>query len=621
MEGDKRRWRHFLLALAAFVLAVAGLASYALWALRAEALAGSFQVAALMARSFESSLTQSLNATGQAATQLRAQAPNDGSPVTTWRAVEADFQRMLRGSPHLRSLSLIDGQDRIVASSNTANVGHQVPTGDYLPINQGLQTVLRLGAPWLGRDFAEAEPLRPKLDQSVATSLIPATLPLQDGSGQLRLLVALNPDYLVNLMSQQLDFQVGMAEVLRMDGSRLFATDSGAILGQAPYSMALALRIQEQEFGQFEDDGALGQPALTAFRVSTLYPFVVVTHLRRDVALQRWMTEVKTVLAVLVPVLLALSVLAIGFYRRQLLLQAQRAESERLQRINAACVFTNIREGIMITHADARIMDVNDAFTQITGYSRDEVLDKNPRFLSSGRQDKAFYAAMWHDLLSTGQWRGEVWNRRKDGEVFAEMLTISAVPDSHGQVQQYVAVFNNITDIKKHQFELEHTARFDALTNLPNRLLLADRLSQAMVQAQRRQKLLGVVFIDLDGFKTINDTYGHEAGDQVLVTLSERMRAALRESDTLARQGGDEFVALLPDLNAEADAEPTLTRLLEMAAQPIQVQGHVVQITASIGASFYRQAGDGSADELLRRADLAMYQAKLAGKNRYHFAE
>jgi len=621
MAGDQRRWRHFLLALAAFVLAVSGLASYALWALRAEVVAGSFQAAALMARSFESSLTQSLNATGQAATQLRVQALASGTPVTDWRAVEADFQRMLRGSPHLRSLSLIDGQDRIVASSNPANVGREVPTGDYLPLNQGLQTVLRLGAPWIGRDFAQGELLRLGQEQGAAHSLIPVTLPLQDDSGRLRLLAALNPDYLVNLMSQQLDFQVGMAEVLRLDGSRLLATDPGADLGQALYSMAFAVRIQEREFGQFEDDGVLGQPALTAFRVSSLYPFVVVTHLRRDVALQRWATEVKTVLAVLVPVLLALSALAIGFYRRQLLLQAQRAESARLRRINAACVFTNIREGIVITQADASIIDVNDAFTQITGYGRDEVLGKNPRFLNSGHQDKAFYTAMWHELLSTGQWRGEIWNRRKDGEVFAEKLTISAVPDSHGQVQQYVAVFSNITDIKKQQFELEHTARFDALTNLPNRLLLADRLNQAMVQAQRRQQFLAVVFIDLDGFKAINDTYGHEAGDLVLVTLSGRMRAALRESDTLARHGGDEFVALLPDLNAAADAEPTLKRLLEMAAHPIQLQGHVVQVSASIGASFYRQADGGcGADDLLRQADLAMYQAKLSGKNRYQLA-
>ena len=551
--------------------------------------------------------------------QLRL--PASGSAVTDWRAVEADFQRMLRGSPHLRSLSLIDGQDRIVASSNPANVGRQVPTGDFLPLNPGLQTVLRLGAPWLGRDFAQAQALRPGQEQDLATSLIPATLPLQDGTGLLRLLVAVNPDYLVNLMSQQLDFQVGLAEIMRLDGSRLLATDPGLTLGQAPYSMALALQIREQEFGQFEDDGALGRPALTAFRVSPLYPFVVVTHLRRDVALQRWATEVKTVLAVLVPVLLALSVLAIGLYRRQALLQAQRAESERLQRINAACVFTNIREGIMITHADARIMDVNDAFTQISGYSRAELLDKNPRFLSSGRQDKTFYAAMWQELLTTGQWRGEIWNRRKDGETFAVKLTISAVPDSHGQVRQYVAVFNNITDIKNQQSELEHTARFDALTNLPNRLLLADRLSQAMAQAQRRQQLLGVVFIDLDGFKTINDTHGHEAGDQVLVTLANRMRAALRESDTLARQGGDEFVALLPDLASAADAEPTLQRLLEVAAQPIALPGQVVQVSASIGASFYHPSGDGcGADDLLRQADLAMYQAKLSGKNRYHLA-
>lgn len=612
MLQRKPSWRNFLVVLAACVIGVLGIALSALWALRSEMLAGSFQVSALMARSFEHHLTQSLNATTQAATQVLAGA----GKATDRREVEADFKRMLRGAPHLRSLSLINADDRIVASSNPANVGRQVPTGDYLPVIQGRQTVLRLGEPWVGRDFADGQALRPGTAQSAASTLIAATVPLQDASGQLRLLVALNPDHLVNLMSQQLDWQTGLAEVLRLDGTRLLSTDPDHRLGGTSDNQALARQFQELEFGQLEDDGALGQPALTAFRVSPLYPFAVVTHLRRDVALQRWMAVVTTVLGVLMPVLVALSVLAVGFHRRQMALEAQRLESERLQRINAACVFTNIREGILITQADATITDVNDAFVRITGYSRDEVLGQNPRLLSSGRQDKAFYEAMWRELLGTGHWRGEIWNRRKDGEVFAEMLTISAVPDSRGQVQQYVAIFNNITDMKAYQSELEHIARFDPLTDLPNRLLLDDRLRQAMNQAQRRRQLLAVVFIDLDGFKAINDNFGHEAGDQVLITLSSRLRAVLRDSDTLARQGGDEFVALLADLPTQGDAMPTLHRLLEAAALPMDALGHSVQVSASIGVSFYPQAGKRTADELLHQADLAMYQAKAAGKNR-----
>ena len=171
----------------------------------------------------------------------------------------------------------------------------------------------------------------------------------------------------------------------------------------------------------------------------------------------------------------------------------------------------------MVTDAQATIIDVNDAFTRITGYSREVVLGQNPRMLQSGRQNKAFYAAMWDALKEQGQWSGEVWNRRKNGEVFAELLAVSAVRDAQGQTLQYVALFSDITAIKAHQSQLEHIAHFDALTNLPNRVLLADRLQQAMAHAQRRQQQLAVVYLDLDGFKPINDRHGHQTGDQVLI--------------------------------------------------------------------------------------------------------
>ncbi|MBK1685786.1 hypothetical protein CKO18_19740 [Rhodoferax fermentans] len=617
MAGEALPRGRFFLMLSAFIGAVLCITGYTLWLLRSDALASSFQQSALMARSFENALTQSLNATGQAASQALSGARGKAG----LREVEADFAQILRGAPHLRSLSLINSQDRIVASSNPANVAQQVPTSDYLPLIHGPQTVLRLGTPWLGRDFAAGRAAEAGVGAGVATdgvsTLIPATLPLQ-GSEGLRLLVALNPDYFVNQMAQQLDGPVGMVEVLRLDGARLMTTNPEMPVGQTAYGKALALRFQEREFGQFEAE--LGQATLTAYRVSTLYPFVVLTHLYREVALARWVTEVTTVLGVLIPVLVVLSFLAWGLHRRQWLLQLQRAESERLQRVNAAFVFTHIREGIVITQADGSIIDVNDAFVRITGYSRAEVLGKNPRFLNSGRQDKAFYEAMWSELLATGQWRGEIWNRRKDGEVFAELLTISAVPDSQGKVQQFVAVFNNITSIKAYQDELEHSARYDPLTNLPNRVFLADRMRNAMTQAQRRQLLLGVVFIDLDGFKAINDHHGHEAGDQMLVTLAERMRLSLRESDTLARNGGDEFVALLADLAAPADAIPTLERLLEAASQPMDWRGQTLTVTASMGISFFPQSNKRTRDELLHEADMAMYQAKMAGKNRYHLS-
>ncbi|MDR3370489.1 EAL domain-containing protein [Rhodoferax sp.] len=284
----------------------------------------------------------------------------------------------------------------------------------------------------------------------------------------------------------------------------------------------------------------------------------------------------------------------------------------------AATVFTHAREAIMVTNADGSILDVNDAFTRITGYKRDDVLGQNPRILKSGRQSKEFYATMWRHLLEEGHYYGEVWNRRKNGEVYAEMQTISAVRDAQGHTLQYVALFSDITPLKEHQSQLEHIAHYDALTNLPNRVLLADRLHQAMTQAQRRDQLLAVVYLDLDGFKSINDRHGHDAGDQLLVDLANRMKQTLREGDTLARLGGDEFVAVLLDLPDVAASIPMLTRLLTAAAQPTLMNGQMLQVSASLGVTFFPQTEEVDADLLLRQADQSMYQAKLAGKNRYH---
>ncbi len=295
--------------------------------------------------------------------------------------------------------------------------------------------------------------------------------------------------------------------------------------------------------------------------------------------------------------------------------ERKRAEDElRL----AASVFTHAREGIMITDAGGRIIDVNDTFTQITGYSRSEVTGRNPRILKSGLQDQEFFAAMWRALTEKGQWSGEVWNRRKSGEVFAEMLTIGAVRDAKGETRQYVALFSDITTLKEHQAQLEHIAHYDRLTTLPNRVLLADRLQQAMAHAQRLGRPLAVAYIDLDGFKPINDRYGHDVGDQLLLTVATRMKHAMREGDTLARLGGDEFVAVLLDLADVTTSVPMLERLLGAAAQPVQIGDLLVQVSASLGVTFYPQAEDVEADQLLRHADQAMYQAKLAGKNRYH---
>jgi diguanylate cyclase (GGDEF)-like protein/PAS domain S-box-containing protein len=284
----------------------------------------------------------------------------------------------------------------------------------------------------------------------------------------------------------------------------------------------------------------------------------------------------------------------------------------------AASVFIHAREGITITDADGNIIDVNDSFTRITGYSRDEVLGQNPRILSSGRQSKEFYETLWGDLKVKGHWYGEIWNQRKNGEAYAEMLTISAVCNAQGHAEHYVALFSDITALKEHEQQLQHTAHYDALTGLPNRVLLADRLRQGLAQALRRGQRLAVAYLDLDGFKLINDKHGHAAGDQLLTVVATRMKQSLRDGDTLARLGGDEFVAVLIDLADVASTVPMLTRLLAAVAEPVLVGDLVLQVSASLGVTFYPQGEDVDADLLLRQSDQAMYQAKLAGKNRHH---
>ncbi len=287
----------------------------------------------------------------------------------------------------------------------------------------------------------------------------------------------------------------------------------------------------------------------------------------------------------------------------------------------AANVFTHAREGIAITDPQGTIIDVNDAFCRITGYSREEIIGANPRILNSGRQDAEFYNTMWKAIADTGHWSGELWNRRKNGEIYAEILTISAVRDTEQQVKNYVALFTDITPMKEHQDQLEHIAHFDMLTGLPNRLLFADRLGQAMRMSERRKRSLSVIYLDLDGFKAVNDKYGHDTGDALLVVLSQRMKLALREGDSLARFGGDEFVAVLVDLEDPHDCVPVLERLLTAAADPVPLNFNgepiALRVSASIGATIYPKDG-ADADLLMRHADQAMYLAKQAGKNRYH---
>lgn len=282
----------------------------------------------------------------------------------------------------------------------------------------------------------------------------------------------------------------------------------------------------------------------------------------------------------------------------------------------AATVFSASQEAITITDAHNRILEVNPAFTRITGYERSEVVGLNPRVLSSGRQPPEFYADMYDRLQREGRWQGEIWNRRKSGEIYAELLSIDTVRDTQGQLTHHVAVFSDISHIKSHQAELDHMAHFDILTGLPNRRLLGDRLEMAVARARRENHLLAVCYIDLDEFKQVNDRWSHAVGDQVLVHLGHHLQRLVRDSDTVARIGGDEFVLLLEDMGSTREFSAVLDRLLRWISTPQQVEGHEVRVSASIGVTVYPD-DNVNADTLLRHADQAMFLAKQQGRNRY----
>ena len=296
---------------------------------------------------------------------------------------------------------------------------------------------------------------------------------------------------------------------------------------------------------------------------------------------------------------------------------SERKKSEEQLRLSSR-VFHETHEGITITDAEGIIVNVNPAFCDITGYNLEEVIGKSHSLLKSGKQPPEFYVEMWKVLNAKKVWQGEVWNRNKSGEIYAELLTISSILDGEGNIQNFVGMFTDITRNKLQQEKLVQMAHFDVLTKLPNRILLSDRYTQSVAQSKRNKNLLAVCFLDLDNFKPVNDTYGHNVGDQLLIEVANRITASIRDEDTVSRQGGDEFVLLLADIQSVTHCEQVLQRIISPLTQAYLINGHSINISASIGVSFY-PSDNADLDTLMRHADQAMYQAKLEGRNRYCF--
>ena len=278
-------------------------------------------------------------------------------------------------------------------------------------------------------------------------------------------------------------------------------------------------------------------------------------------------------------------------------------------------ILEEMHEGVMITDADLNIIFVNHAFTEVTGYTQQDTIGKTPAILSSGRHDKYFYQSLWQKVNQIGFWRGEIWNKRKNGEIYPEWLSINRIYAPENDRENYIAVFTDITDRKSSELRLTQMAHFDLLTGLPNRFLLKERTQQAMNYAKRERDEMCLLFIDLDKFKKINDTYGHQEGDWVLQELASRMLTCVRDNDTLARLGGDEFAMVINAPTSEQSAIAICDRIIELCEQPVVIDSRTHYLSASIGIAIYPQDGN-DLDTLLRHADIAMYQVKTAGRGR-----
>ncbi len=296
-------------------------------------------------------------------------------------------------------------------------------------------------------------------------------------------------------------------------------------------------------------------------------------------------------------------------------LEKQASVAEEKLRL-AAKVFENVLEGVMVTDANARILSVNPAFSNITGYGAEEIVGKNPNLMRSKFHSAEFFGEMWRQLGEFGQWRGEIWNKRKSGDVFLAWQTISAVRNDDGKATHYVSVLFDITERKRHEELVRYQAYHDILTGLPNRQLFHDRLTQGLLHARREGEMLSVMFLDLDRFKEVNDTLGHDVGDKLLCEMANRLKTSIRKGDTVARLGGDEFVLLLPRIKKMDNLVQLAEKILETLRLPLKIGEHELTLTTSIGISVYPRDGD-KPDVLIKHADEAMYQAKQNGRNNY----
>lgn len=440
-------------------------------------------------------------------------------------------------------------------------------------------------------------------------------------------------------LNQGLEPYLRLREVQAAMRQRTLVLEGSQLLSQAARSMRLSecdavvvkcgngelgilterdlVRFVARHPGNTPIDGLASRPLLTVYQDDTLIAArdLLMNHRVRHLAVLDDSDEVVGLLGFR-DMLASAEYLYMQDLREALEQRDQALAKSRENLQLAERVIDSSLEGIIITDPANRIEFVNRAFTYMTGYTAEEAIGRTPEILSSGRHDAAFYGQMWDALKRSGYWRGEIWNRRKSGELYLEMLTITAITDDSGAVTHYAALFSDITHMRENEERIRKLAYYDALTGLPNRRLLEDRLELAIRHAHRNQSRLAVIFVDLDHFKEVNDALGHAFGDELLVMMSERLQLRLREDDTLARLGGDEFLILLPDLEEVDEVTRIARRLVEAVGEPCVIEGQEFRIGCSLGISLYPDDAT-TAEALVHNADVAMYRAKEEGRNGY----
>lgn len=600
----------------AFIALLAGATAYHLLQLRQSALQGLQATAASHARAFEDYLTQSLNLVDLTLAEL-LETTADLAPAQR----DARLKAALRRAPLLRSLSLLDEGGRVVASTNPDNLGRAIEFGPLQPQAPAGPSQLQLGRPWTGRDLAEGRLVTP---QAPADPQAPGFVPaLRAGAGTQRLVAALNPDVLLHQFMLTLPPQEGVVDVFNLDRLRLFST------GDPPVESQPGSRLEAPLWG--DDTDAPAQPGVTsaqrpqgpmaeaAYRASRRFPYTVVVWMDRELALQPWRKQVRAVLMAVVPAGILTVVLGALLFRRAL--RAEQEEMEAALRAHdrlAGRVFDSSTEAIVVTDAQRRIVSVNPAYRQMSGYEDAEVIGKVPHLDRSGAQDQAFIDAMWQTVEAQGLWRGELIQRRRDGAVYPVSLTVTAVRGDDGELLNYVGLFSDISERKAREDRIRYLSEHDCLTGLPNRAVFQDRLQQAIAQVRRSGHRIALLFIDLDHFKSVNDNYGHPVGDELLRQVAQRLRAQLREGDTVCRQGGDEFLVMLPDANRPQCAVPVIEKLVASLLRPYRLGERELRVTVSAGISVYPDDGE-DLDALIKAADTAMYHTKASGRAAFQF--